>query len=184
MYKRILSISLLILFSVASCKGKSDKQKQQMIEHSILEMKVEMQSDTMLQKKAQKEDRTLEDKISSRLIQKSKGDSIIGVWEVKNNYYMAIYEIVKYEKQYLGKVHYYNDGENEIKTKGSKEDYFLEGIYYRGGKYTQGKMHTPDNKQYDVILTLKGDELVVEMKIEGHPYSESWKRMKLEQVKK
>ncbi len=53
-----------------------------------------------------------------------KHDNIIGVWDVKNDYCQAIYEIFKNDGKFIGKIHYYNDGEIEYKADDKKESYF------------------------------------------------------------
>lgn len=104
-------------------------------------------------------------------------DKIIGVWDIKTDYYQAIYEIVENDEKFYGKVHYYNDGTNEYKGNNKKEDYFLTDIEAKNGKYVNGKMYLPDGTFYKVIFSLK-DENTLEalMTVEGEPYKETWKR--------
>lgn len=105
------------------------------------------------------------------------GDKIVGIWEVKNDFYMAVYEIQKYKGKYVGLVHYYNDGKEEVKGDGGKDYYFMENVTYNNGKYENGKMHMPDGSKYDVSFVLKNEnQLEAKMKIEGQPYTEIWKR--------
>lgn len=66
------------------------------------------------------------------------GDAILGMWEVKNEYYTAVYEIIRDQNQYFGKVHYYNDGDTVIIARKNKNDYMLEGVYYKDSTYTKG----------------------------------------------
>lgn len=107
----------------------------------------------------------------------TKADKIIGVWEVKNEYYMAIYEVEKHQDKYIGKIHYYNDGKTEYRGKNAKEDYFLDGVTYENGMYKNGKMYMPYGSNYQVIFKLKSnDELDVKMTVQGSPYTEIWKR--------
>ncbi|MBA6157324.1 DUF2147 domain-containing protein [Tenacibaculum sp. S7007] len=104
-------------------------------------------------------------------------DKIVGVWDVKTDYYQAIYEIVDYKGKFFGKIHYYNDGTSEYKGSNKKEDYFLTDIEKKGEKYINGKMYLPDGSFYKVIFTLKNDNtLEVLMTVEGQPYKEVWKR--------
>lgn len=104
-------------------------------------------------------------------------DNIVGIWEVKNDFYMAVYEIQKYKGKYVGLVHYYNDGKEEVKGDGGKDYYFMENVTYHNGNYQNGKMHMPDGSKYDVSFVLKNDNhLEAKMKIEGQPYTEIWKR--------
>lgn len=104
-------------------------------------------------------------------------DKIIGVWDVKNDYYQAIYEIVEYKGKFFGKIHYYNDGTSEYKGNNKKEDYFLTDVEKNGKKYTNGKMYLPDGSFYKVIFTLKNENTIeVLMTVEGMPYKEVWKR--------
>lgn len=114
----------------------------------------------------------------SKVVAKSSlGDRILGIWEVKNEYYMAVYEIQRYKDYYVGLVHYYNDGKDEIKGDGSKDFYFLENVKYNQSGYEGGVMHMPDGSQYDVILYLKNEnQLEAKMTIEGQPYTEIWIR--------
>ena len=104
-------------------------------------------------------------------------DPIIGVWDVKNEYYQAIYEIVAYKGKFYGKAHYYNDGETEYKGDNKKEDYFLTDLELKDGKYINGKMYIPDGSYYNVIFTLKDkNTLKAAMTVEGQPYTETWTR--------
>ena len=104
-------------------------------------------------------------------------DPIIGVWDVKNDYYQAVYEIVEYKGEFVGKVHYYNDGTTEYKGNNKKEDYFLTDIEPKDGKYINGKMYLPDGSFYNVIFTLKNENaLEVLMTVENKPYKETWTR--------
>ncbi|OIQ18113.1 MAG: hypothetical protein BM557_07810 [Flavobacterium sp. MedPE-SWcel] len=104
-------------------------------------------------------------------------DTIVGVWEVKNDYYQGVFEIVEYEDKFSGKIHYYNDGSTEYKGNNKKEDYFLTDIEFKDGKYINGKMYLPDGSFYHVIFSLKGkDKLEVLMTIEDSPYKETWTR--------
>lgn len=152
---------LLICFSFA-CQSKDVKAKKQMIENRIYELKSKIGVSDSLQSNA--------------------GDSIIGIWELNNDYYMAIYEIIKYDKQYFGKIHYYNDGKTEYKGTNSKKDYFLTDLTYENGKYSFCKMHMPDGSHYQVKILLDGDEITAQMTIQGEPYQEIWKRKKIEDV--
>ncbi|MCL7752144.1 DUF2147 domain-containing protein [Polaribacter sp. Z022] len=104
-------------------------------------------------------------------------DVIVGVWNVKTDIYQAKYEIVKYQKKYIGKIHYYNDGITEYKGKDKKEDYFLSDVEYKEGKYINGKMYLPDGSFYKVIFTKKDhNKLEVLMTLNGKPYKETWTR--------
>ena len=161
----ILASIFLIIFS--SCQGRIEKQKESNIANRITEMKIE---------DAISKESNFKEKLISKLLPNVEGDSLIGVWEVKNDYYMAIFEIIKYDEQFFGKIHYYNDGETEIKAKNNKDDYFLDGIYYKDGKYSNGKMYMPDGTYYEINIKLHGDELTVKMTIDGEAYSEVWKR--------
>lgn len=104
-------------------------------------------------------------------------DKIIGIWDVKTDYYEAIYEIVESKGKFYGKVHYYSDGETEYKGDNKKEDYFLTDVEAKEGKYINGKMYLPDGSFYKVIFTLK-DENILEalMTVDKKPYKEIWKR--------
>tara|TARA_B100001063_G_scaffold188840_1_gene179297 strand:+ start:50342 stop:50737 length:396 start_codon:yes stop_codon:yes gene_type:complete len=102
---------------------------------------------------------------------------IVGVWDVKNDYYQAIYEIVENDKKFFGKVHYYNDGSTEYKGDKKKEDYFLTDIEFKDGKYINGKMYLPDGSFYKVVFTLKNENtLEALMTVEKQPYTETWTR--------
>lgn len=190
MKKHILIIAGIILFSFSSCQAEAEKQKKQMIEERISEIKTEMtapqkkenltdQSD----KKAEKKSPGFVEKLKEKLPHKSKGDSIIGVWEVKKNNYQAIYEIVKHDNQYFGKVHYYNDGTTEVKAQNNQNDYFLDGLFFNNGKYSAASMYMPDGNKLKVVFKLEGDELTAEMTLEDHPYKEVWKRKEIQAIK-
>lgn len=104
-------------------------------------------------------------------------DTIIGVWDVKNDYYEAIYEVVAHEGKYHGKVHYYNDGKDEYKGKDRKKDYFLTDVEYLNGEYVNGKMYGMDGTYYEVIFTIKDkNTLEAKMTVQGEPYKETWTR--------
>lgn len=116
-------------------------------------------------------------KVQSANKQENQADRIIGVWEVKNDYYMAIYEIEKYKGKYVGKIHYYNYGKTEYKGENSEKDYFLGGVTYENGSYKNGKMYMPDGSNYQVIFKLNNNnELEAKMTVQGSPYTEIWKR--------
>lgn len=190
MNKHILIIAGAILFSFCSCRAESEKQKKQMIEERIYEIKAEItasqeKENSTVQSKAktEKTSKDFMEILKEKLPQKSKGDSIIGVWEVKNDYYQAIYEIVKHDNQYFGKVHYYNDGKTEVKAQNNQNDYFLDGLFFNDGKYSTATMYMPNGNKLKVIFNLEGNELTAEMTIEGHPYQEVWKRKELQFTK-
>ena len=104
-------------------------------------------------------------------------DKIVGVWDVKTNYYQAVYEIVESDNKFFGKVHYYNDGKTEYKGNNKKEDYFLTDVVAKNGAYVNGKMYLPDGSYYNVNFTLKDqDTLEALMTIENEPYTEIWTR--------
>ena len=104
-------------------------------------------------------------------------DKIIGVWDVKNDYYQAIYEIIEHKGKFYGKAHYYNDGTTEYKGDNKKEDYFLTDVEKLDGKYINGKMYLLDGSFYNVIFTLKNENtLEALMTVEKQPYTETWTR--------
>lgn len=114
---------------------------------------------------------------SITLISCAQEDKIIGVWDIKNDYYQAVYEIVEHEGKFFGKAHYYNDGTTEYKGDNKKEDYFLTDIEKKGETYINGKMYLPDGSFYNVIFTLKNDDtLEALMTVEKQPYTETWTR--------
>ncbi len=159
-----ISVWLTLLFSltIISCKGENQRAKEQMIAQTINEMQADAATLAITQPTSSQND----------------ADKIIGLWEVKTDYYMAVYEIEKYEGKYIGKIHYYNDGQTEYKGTNSKDDYFLEGIVFQNGVYENGKMYLPDGSYYNVMFTLKDDELTAKMTVKGEPYQEVWKRKK------
>lgn len=183
MDRKILLLALILSLSFTSCKGEKQRQKEQLVANSISEMKAEANSGQEQADSIKTGEQTIGEQIKSKILGTSPGDSIIGIWEVNNDYYMAIYEILKYEHQYVGKMHYYNDGETELEAKGSEDDYFLDGITFKEGKYSNGNMYMPDGKQYIAKFTIKGDILNVEMTIDGYPYTEVWKRKIYEKKK-
>jgi len=170
MNRNLIIITALLLLSIFSCKGKDEKAKTQMIDQRVSELKTEIAS------KSVSTEQVSSDTIVEKQDQKLSGDSIIGVWEVSNNYYTAIYEIIKYEDEYMGKIHYYNDGKDEYENTSSKEDYFLTEVKFEDGQYTIGKMYMPDGSHYQVKFTLKGDQLTAAMTVQGEPYKEVWTR--------
>ena len=108
-----------------------------------------------------------------------KSDKIVGVWDVKNDYYQAVYEVVEYKGKFFGKIHYYNDGKTVYKGNNEKKDYFSTDVEKKGKKYVNGKMFIPGGTYYEVILELKGDDILeASMTVEGQPYKETWKRIK------
>lgn len=172
-----------MLLSVISCGGETHHQKDRVVKESISQEVTEIDSIQRSneqfcskEKKFKAEKLSIVNQIKSSNSIDNPGDSILGIWEVKNVYNMAIYEIVKFKDQYFAKIHYYNDGKREIKAQMNEEDYFLDGIYYKNGKYTMGKMYMPDGKQYQSKFILNGDNLKVKMSINGYSYTEDWKR--------
>ncbi|MGH1388044.1 hypothetical protein [Kordia sp.] len=104
-------------------------------------------------------------------------DNIIGVWDVKNDYYQAVYEIEPFEGKFIGKIHYYNDGQTEYKGENKKEDYFLTDIEAKDGIYINGKMYLPDGSYYEVIFRMiDANTLEASMTVQGQLYTETWKR--------
>lgn len=160
MRKSIILIIGLMASIAISCQSKAEKAKKHLIEERISALKTIIITDSISEK------------------ENSKGDSILGVWEVNNEYYKAVFEIVKYKKQYFGKVHYFKDNSKEIKGKNSKEDYFIDGFSFEKGTYQLTKMHLWDGSHYQVKFLLNGDELIAQMTVQGEPYQEVWKRKK------
>jgi len=114
---------------------------------------------------------------SLSLVSCAQDDPIIGVWNVKNEYNEAIYEIVEYQGKFFGKIHYYNNGKTEYKGDNNKEDYFLTDVELIENEYTNGKMYMPDGRYYQVLFELKNNNtLLVKMTIQGEPYTETWVR--------
>lgn len=173
---RFYIIGLGLMALITSCEGKA---KKQMIEQRIIEMQAVQETNDSIRKEASV---ILTKANDLPVLQENKGDEIIGLWEVNNNYYMAIYEIIKYDNQYYGKVHYFNDGTQEYKGTGGKDDYFLEGIVYADGKYSEGKMHMPDGAVHLAKFILNNNELKVKMTIDEHPYEEVWTRQTREKT--
>lgn len=171
---KILSLAFVLLFTI-SCKGEAQKKKEQHINNRISEMKTEM--DSIKKEETKVIENSTAQKVQKQTKQDNKADKIMGVWEVKNDYYMAIYEVEKYQDRYIGKIHYYNDGKTEYIGKNTKEDYFLDSISYENGTYINGKMYMPDGSNYQVIFKQKSnDELEAKMTIQGSPYIKIWKR--------
>ncbi|WP_299368446.1 DUF2147 domain-containing protein [Winogradskyella sp.] len=165
---RLLSGALAIM-SLVSCKSDAQKQKDELIESHIVSMRQEMDSIRVGASK-------VEDKLDQN---NQQADQIIGVWEVKNEYHMGIYEIEKYKGTYVGKIHYYNDGTKEYRGNNAKSDYFLTDVIYEDGVYKNGKLFMPDGSYYQVLISLKNnDELEIQMTVDGEPYTEIWKRQK------
>ena len=109
-----------------------------------------------------------------------KTDKIVGVWNVKNDYYQAVYEIVENKGIFFGKIHYYNDGTREYKGTNEKKDYFLTDLEKKEGKYVNGKMYMPDGSYYNAIFSLKdNNRLEVLMTVDGKPYKEIWTKGKV-----
>lgn len=174
---KILGILSILLLALSSCEG--NQKKEAVINKSVQAIQKEMNqqnSDSLKNDLSTSSIEKFGQQLKSKITGASPGDSIIGIWEVRNDYYMAVYEIVKYKNEYWGKVHYYNDGTTEFKGKNNEEDYFLEGITYLDGLYSQGQMHLQDGSNYTVQLKLSDDQLKVSMNIEGQPYSEIWKK--------
>lgn len=104
-------------------------------------------------------------------------DKIVGVWQVDNEYYKAVFEIVQVDHKFYGKVHKYDDGKEQYVGNNKKEDYFLTDVELKDGKYVNGKMYMPDGSYYEVIFTLVNENtLKAEMTVEDYPYAETWTR--------
>ncbi len=185
MNAKILIISAMFLVSFTSCKGEKQREKEQIIAESISELKtdIKVKEQNLVSDSLETEKNSFREQVKSKVLGTSPGDSIIGVWEVKNDYCMAVYEILKYENKYVGKMHYYNDGETEMKSQNNECDYFLDGITYKDNAYSKGTIYMPDGKQYQAHFVLKGDILTVNMTIDNYPYTEIWKRKRYEDQK-
>lgn len=106
-----------------------------------------------------------------------KTDPIVGIWQVDNEYYKAVYEIVEVDGKFYGKIHKYNDGKETYVGNNNKEDYFLTDVELKDNSYVNGKMYMPDGSYYEVIFTVVNENaLKVKMTIEDYPYSETWTR--------
>lgn len=174
------------LLAISSCKGEQQQKKAQIAATTTSEVQAEVDSSEVINNQSTAENDSgsetklsLKEQLKTALFDSSPGDSIVGVWEVKNEYYMAVYEIIKYKNHYVGKMHYYNDGSKVIEATSDANDYFLDGIAYVNKKYTTGTMYMPDGKQHKANLVLKGDVLVVKITMNGYPYTEKWTRKNL-----
>ncbi len=183
----LLTLHLLLCFTLISCKGEQQKVKEALIQQTVSQLKAETQSTPQQPsnlKQLDSETKTINEKSTLQTANtkpaNTEVDKIIGVWEVNNAYYKAVYEIEKYQGNYVGKIHYYNDGQTEYTGKNTEADYFLEGVTFENGAYKNGKMYMPNGSYYYVLFTLNGDELSVKMTVEGEPYTEVWKRKKAE----
>lgn len=184
MNTKIFIVIGLLIFSFTACKGEKQRHKEQLVAESITEIKTEIESNQEVMDTTNAEEERLTEQVKSTILGTSPGDSIIGIWEVKNDYYMAIYEILKYKDEYIGKMHYYNDGKSEYEAQGNEEDYFLDGITYANGKYSNGNIYMPGDKKYSAEFTLEGDTLQVKMTMDGYPYTEIWKRKEYKDISK
>lgn len=107
-------------------------------------------------------------------------NKIIGIWNVKTDYYEGTYEIISSENEFHGKIHSYKDDKNTYKGKDRKEDYFLVDATFKDGKYIGGRMYSFDQKYYNVIITMiNNNQLEVQMTVDGEPYKEIWNRTSL-----
>lgn len=188
---KALLIAIVIGLTVIACKNDRQYKKEKSIsaikqsEHmqTSVEQKVSDNKSNVSQSKevifSSKGDR--EDKNSQYIVGLSESDKIIGIWEVKNDYYMGVYEIQKHKGKYIGLLHYYNDGSEEIKGDGSEKFYFLNDVVFKDGKYVDGKMYMPDGSNYQVVFTMKNeDSVTAKMIIEDQLYTETWKRKKID----
>ncbi len=110
------------------------------------------------------------------IVRAGNQDVIVGVWQVKTDYYQAIYEIESYDGSFVGKVHYYNDGQTEIKE--NKDNmYFISDLNKQGERYVAGKMYMPDGSYYEFNVDPIGeDHLKISMTVDSQAYSEDWFR--------
>ena len=172
----IASISMFILACKKEVKQTNDSQNNTTVESNITNDSIRGGSTNS--ESLEKEPTTKEtQENSSNSANKKLEQKIVGVWEVKNDYYEATYEIEALKGKYVGKVHYYKDDSTEYKGKNTEDDYFLNNVIYKNGKYINGKMFLPDGSNYNVTFKLKNDNaLEAKMTIEGQPYSEIWNR--------
>lgn len=176
--KRItLLLGVIVLFT-SSCNGVARNDEKKLIKETITN--VDIAADSLPEKKLKlvKKEKPKEHKLKAKIVPQKPGDGIIGVWEVQNDHYMAVYEIIRVKEEYLGMIHYYSNGKREIKTDSIKVDYFLSNVFFRDGEYTLGKIYMPDGEHYAVEISLKDDEIKASMVIAGSIYNETWKREK------
>lgn len=58
---------------------------------------------------------------------------ILGVWQVKDTYYTAEYQIEYRNKKLVGRILYYNDNTTILKATETDEDIFLNNLKYKKG---------------------------------------------------
>ena len=108
----------------------------------------------------------------------SKDDKIVGIWEVKNEFNEATYEILEYQGKFFGKVRYYKDQNSEYEGDNRKEDYFLTDLEAKDStSYDKGVLHLPDGSMNVISFDLiDANTLEARMVFEGEPYTEVWIR--------
>ena len=104
-------------------------------------------------------------------------NQIIGIWQVKNEYVEARYEMIEYGNYYFGKIHYYNDGNVEYKGSNKEEDYFISDVAFKDSTYVNGYMQYPDGKTSSINFDfIDHNNIKVTTNYDGQAYSEIWKR--------
>lgn len=109
-----------------------------------------------------------------------KQDSLLGVWNVKSNFYKATCQIVKENNTYKGLVLYYNDDTSIYKHKeGDVKTYFFNNIKAENNQFVDAISGATIASSRLAELKLKHqDTLQVTTYIKQKPLTEIWIKQK------
>lgn len=102
---------------------------------------------------------------------------IIGLWNVKSNYYKATYKIEQQNSKLVGKVIYYNDGTTALHETKTDKDLFLFDLKLKNNTYTDAVSGATNTKKQTTSMKLKHkDTIEVTSYIMKKPLTEIWIR--------
>lgn len=106
-----------------------------------------------------------------------KEHKIIGLWNVKSNYYKATYKIEQQSNKLVGRVIYYNDGTTVLHETKTDKDLFLFDLKLKKDTYIDAVSGATNTKKQTTSIKLKhNDTLEVTSYIMKKPLIETWIR--------
>lgn len=105
---------------------------------------------------------------------------IFGLWEVKNRFYHAIYQIKESDGKIVGEVRSYDDGTTSYTWDSTRPKYIIHDLKPKDGQYVDAITGaTPKPENINLKLRVKHeDTLQATLFIHNHPTPEIWVRKK------
>lgn len=107
----------------------------------------------------------------------STDEHILGVWNVKSDFYTATYSIEKQGKKIIGKLLYYNDNTRILQETGTAKDIVFHNLKSKNGVFVDAISGATRKAKTGIEIKIKHqDTLEVTTYIHKKPLKEFWVR--------